>query len=616
MEQNLSLYLHIPFCVRKCLYCDFLSGPQSADVQEQYVEALCREIQETSPEYREFQVVSVFIGGGTPSVLLPEQTIRIMETLKSCFTLTDTCEISMEMNPGTVTPEKMNAYRACGINRISIGLQSANDGELKALGRIHTCADFLKAYEMAVEAGFTNINVDLMSAIPEQTLKSYQETLQKVLALQPQPVHISAYSLIVEEGTPFYEQELSLPDEETERRMYEITDDILRKAGYHRYEISNYAKAGKECVHNKVYWQRGNYLGLGIGSASLIQNVRFHNVTDISSYVNLMPGENSIGNEIENASKEHGEKFQAEKDCLKKGNVEKECLKKSNDEKECLKKGNAEKGCLKKSNAGKNDLKKENAEKEQEEKLTAEKEQVEKVNTEIENVKKDNIEKNSAEEGNTEKNNIKSGNAACPDKSMIGMVKKLREDVQELPIEEQMEEFMFLGLRMMEGVSERRFFENFGRRFEEVFPGVIEKHEKLGLLEVIREDAGKMEIKEEPDLNEKCQEEQGKQQESEECQKVQQGKIQEMQMPGKKEIKKQEGKPQQEEQRKEKQEGKLQQEEQRKEKREGKPQQEEQRKEKQEGKLQQEERGREFVSLRLTPHGIDVSNQVFVDFML
>ena len=411
MEQNLSLYLHIPFCVRKCLYCDFLSGPQSADVQEQYVEALCREIQETSPEYREYQVVSVFIGGGTPSVLLPEQTIRIMETLKSCFTLTDTCEISMEMNPGTVTPEKMNAYRACGINRISIGLQSANDGELKALGRIHTCADFLKAYEMAVEAGFTNINVDLMSAIPEQTLKSYQETLQKVLALQPQPVHISAYSLIVEEGTPFYEQELNLPDEETERRMYEITDDILRKAGYHRYEISNYAKAGKECVHNKVYWQRGNYLGLGIGSASLIRNVRFHNMTDILNYVNLMLGKN----EIEDASKEHGGKFHAGKDYLKKENAEKE------------------------------------------------------------------------------------------------QVNKLREDVQELPVEEEMEEFMFLGLRMMEGVSERKFYENFGRRFEEVFPGVIEKHEKLGLLEVT---------------------------------------------------------------------------------------------------------GEEFVHLRLTPHGIDVSNQVFVDFML
>ncbi len=454
MKQNLSLYLHIPFCVRKCLYCDFLSGPQSADVQEQYVEALCREIQETSPEYREFQVVSVFIGGGTPSVLQPEQTVRIMETVKHCFVLTDTCEISMEMNPGTVTPEKMRAYYACGINRISIGLQSANDKELKALGRIHTYADFLKAYEMAVEAGFTNINVDLMSAIPEQTMDSYQETLQKVLALQPQPAHISAYSLIVEEGTPFYEQELNLPDEDTERRMYEITDDILRKAGYHRYEISNYAKEGKECFHNKVYWQRGNYLGLGIGSASLIRNVRFHNVRDILSYVNLMWGGN-------------------EQSIVRKGNIEKDCVEESN---------------TGKSNTGKN---------------------------------------------NIEKNDMESGNAACSDKNMNERLKKIREEVQELPVEEQMEEFMFLGLRMMEGVSERKFYENFGRRFEEVFPGVIEKHEKLGLLEVTGEEEGKM--REESGSMEKCQENQ-------------------------------QGKP--------------------------------------------------FVRLRLTSHGIDVSNQVFVDFML
>ena len=454
MKQNLSLYLHIPFCVRKCLYCDFLSGPQSADVQEQYVEALCREIQETSPEYREFQVVSVFIGGGTPSVLQPEQTVRIMETVKHCFVLTDTCEISMEMNPGTVTPEKMRAYYACGINRISIGLQSANDKELKALGRIHTYADFLKAYEMAVEAGFTNINVDLMSAIPEQTMDSYQETLQKVLALQPQPAHISAYSLIVEEGTPFYEQELNLPDEDTERRMYEITDDILRKAGYHRYEISNYAKEGKECFHNKVYWQRGNYLGLGIGSASLIRNVRFHNVRDILSYVNLMWGGN-------------------EQSIVRKGNIEKDCVEESN---------------TGKSNTGKN---------------------------------------------NIEKNDMESGNAACSDKNMNERLKKIREEVQELPVEEQMEEFMFLGLRMMEGVSERKFYVNFGRRFEEVFPGVIEKHEKLGLLEVTGEEEGKM--REESGSMEKCQENQ-------------------------------QGKP--------------------------------------------------FVRLRLTSHGIDVSNQVFVDFML
>ena len=302
MEQNLSLYLHIPFCVRKCLYCDFLSGPQSADMQEQYVEALCREIQETSPEYREYQVVSVFIGGGTPSVLLPEQTIRIMETLKSCFILTNTCEISMEMNPGTVTPEKMNAYRACGINRISIGLQSANDGELKALGRIHTCADFLKAYEMAVEAGFTNINVDLMSAIPEQTLKSYQETLQKVLALQPQPVHISAYSLIVEEGTPFYEQELNLPDEETEREMYAETEKILAEYGFSRYEISNYAKPDCTCRHNIGYWNRTDYMGFGPSAASLFENRRWTNTADVAAYVKACGAPEKIREEEETLS--------------------------------------------------------------------------------------------------------------------------------------------------------------------------------------------------------------------------------------------------------------------------------------------------------------------------
>ena len=469
MQKELELYLHIPFCVRKCRYCDFLSFAKDEEVQNAYVQALCEEIKGWDG-FENRPISTIFIGGGTPTILPARKISRILETIqeKRDQGFPAPKEITIECNPGTVDEADLQTFLSSGINRISFGLQSADNRELEILGRIHSWEEFLESYRLARKVGFENINVDLMSAIPEQTLKSYQETLQKVLALQPQPVHISAYSLIVEEGTPFYEQELNLPDEETERRMYEITDDILRKAGYHRYEISNYAKAGKECVHNKVYWQRGNYLGLGIGSASLIQNVRFHNVTDIWSYVNLMLDENSIGNEIENASKECGEKFQVEKDCLKKGNAEKDCLKKGNVEK--------------------NDLRKENAEKEQVEKLTAEKEQVEKVNAEIENVKKDNIEKNSAEEGNIEKNNMESGNAARPDKNIIGRVKKLREEVQELPIEEQMEEFMFLGLRMMEGVSERRFFENFGRRFEEVFPGVIEKHEKLGLLEVTGEE--------------------------------------------------------------------------------------------------------------------------------
>ena len=283
MKQNLSLYLHIPFCVRKCLYCDFLSGPQSADVQEQYVEALCREIQETSPEYREFQVVSVFIGGGTPSVLQPEQTVRIMETVKHCFVLTDTCEISMEMNPGTVTPEKMRAYYACGINRISIGLQSPKNKELAILGRIHNYAQFLESFQMAREAGFSNINVDLMFAIPGQSYEGWIENLRTVAALGPE--HISAYSLIIEEGTPFSRKKLDLPDEDTEYRMYEDVAAVLKEYGYHQYEISNYAKAGRECRHNEGYWQRKDYLGLGLGAASLLGKERFSNTSDMQEYL-------------------------------------------------------------------------------------------------------------------------------------------------------------------------------------------------------------------------------------------------------------------------------------------------------------------------------------------
>ena len=375
--ENLSLYIHIPFCVKKCFYCDFLSAPQREETREQYVEALCNEIKMASPEYRDFQVVSVFIGGGTPSVLQPEQTTRIMESIRSNYQLLPDCEISMEMNPGTVTPEKMKAYRFCGINRISIGLQSANDEELKALGRIHSYAEFLEAYQMAIDAGFTNINVDLMSAIPLQTMESYTETLHKVLSLEPQPQHISAYSLIVEEGTPFYGQELPLPDEETERKMYEITDVILKRAGYHRYEISNYAKDGRECRHNKVYWQRGNYLGFGIGSASLIHNVRFRNTTDILDYIQIMR-EKSLPSVISSKT---------------------------------------------------------DAEATSEDGLSA-----------------------------------------------------LREDVENLSMSEQMEEFMFLGLRMMEGVSEKKFCENFGKRFSEVYPDVISKYEKMGLLQVLREE--------------------------------------------------------------------------------------------------------------------------------
>ncbi len=284
-KKPLSIYIHIPFCVRKCLYCDFLSAPAEKEVQERYLQALIREIRQEAEKYKYSEVETVFIGGGTPSVLTALQMKQILQAIYDCYQIAQENEITIEVNPGTVDEEKLTAYKKMGVNRLSIGLQSADNRELTLLGRIHTAEDFFQTYYDAVKSGFNNINVDLMSAIPGQTMESYQETLRKVLSLNPPPAHISAYSLIIEEGTPFYENTPTLPDEETDRKMYKITDDILRKNGYHRYEISNYAKEGFECRHNKVYWKRGNYVGFGIGAASLVDGVRFSNIREIEDYM-------------------------------------------------------------------------------------------------------------------------------------------------------------------------------------------------------------------------------------------------------------------------------------------------------------------------------------------
>lgn len=346
-KKPLSIYIHIPFCVRKCLYCDFLSGPAGDDAKNRYVNRLLEEIRQEAVKYHSYEVYTVFFGGGTPSLLPAFAIEQILKTVASAFCMKEECEISIEVNPGTVTEKKLMTYREVGINRLSIGLQSADNEELRLLGRIHTYEDFLKTYEMAVKSGFNNINIDLMSAIPKQTLQSYQQTLAKVLALKPQPAHISAYSLIIEEGTPFYENTPPLPDEDTERELYKITNDILRKSGYHRYEISNYAKNGYECAHNKVYWKRGDYVGFGIGAASLVENVRFKNTEDVNLYL-------------------------SEQD--------------------------------------------------------------------------------------------------------------IRESVQILSLEEQMEEYMFLGLRLTEGIKEADFRNAFGQSIGEVYPGVVDNFVKQGLL--------------------------------------------------------------------------------------------------------------------------------------
>lgn len=318
----LELYIHIPFCVRKCNYCDFLSFPAGKEIVERYVRALEEEIRRTGeavygqngrpgetvygqngrPEEAVYgragggktevrpgsapKISTVFVGGGTPSVLEPEQIWNLFSCLRESFLLEADAEISMEGNPGTLNREKLSVCREAGINRLSLGLQSADDGLLQTLGRIHTWEQFLYNYQDARQAGFRNINIDLMSSLPGQSLENYVKTLETVTALEPE--HISSYSLILEEGTPFFASEeirRQLPDENTDREMYEKTKEILHEKGYERYEISNYAKPGFACRHNLGYWDEVPYLGLGLGASSYYKNARFSNETDIRTYM-------------------------------------------------------------------------------------------------------------------------------------------------------------------------------------------------------------------------------------------------------------------------------------------------------------------------------------------
>ena len=278
----LELYVHIPFCVRKCQYCDFLSGPSDEETKDRYIEALLKEIR-AAEHTEDYEIVSVFIGGGTPSALKAEAIASIMSTLQEQFFFCEDAEVTIEANPGTVDLEKLTIYRNVGINRLSLGLQSTDAEELKLLGRIHSYEEFLKSYEWAREAGFSNINIDLMFAIPGQTGEAWRQHLYQVAELNPE--HISAYSLIIEEGTPFAEQNLDLPDEDTEYQMYEDTAEILERYGYRQYEISNYAKQGYMCRHNAGYWQRREYLGFGLGASSLYRGMRFSNTRRMQEYL-------------------------------------------------------------------------------------------------------------------------------------------------------------------------------------------------------------------------------------------------------------------------------------------------------------------------------------------
>ena len=288
--KELGIYIHIPFCERKCLYCDFLSGCGSDLDKEQYVEALIKDIVNTSHIAKDYIVKTIYMGGGTPSVLSPLFTERIMKTVYDNYNIDENVEATIEINPKTADYFKLKRYISCGFNRLSIGLQSSNNEELKLLGRIHTFEEFLQTYDEAMRAGFDDISVDVMSAIPGQSISSYENTLKKVIMLRPK--HISSYSLIVEENTPFYEMygengenQNLLVGEDDERKMYYLTKELLGKAGYERYEISNYSKPGYESRHNTNYWLRKEYLGFGASAASYINNERYTSICDVDEYV-------------------------------------------------------------------------------------------------------------------------------------------------------------------------------------------------------------------------------------------------------------------------------------------------------------------------------------------
>ncbi|WP_415279627.1 radical SAM family heme chaperone HemW [Clostridium perfringens] len=301
---KISLYIHIPFCAQKCLYCDFPSFARKDHLRKAYIEALNKEIISLREKHNNLEINTIFIGGGTPSVLEADELECLLKEVAKLNMAKD-IEYSMECNPGNLTEEKLEVMKKYGVNRISMGLQAKQDNLLKGLGRIHNYKTFKENFLLAKKVGFNNINVDLMFGLPNQRLNEWEETLREIISLEP--AHISAYSLIIEEGTAFYNlyenDKLKLPTEEEERKMYHLAKKILEENGFNQYEISNYAKEGKECRHNLAYWNMDNWIGVGSAAASYINGKRIKNISSVEKYINSINEKKEAVEEIINNSK-------------------------------------------------------------------------------------------------------------------------------------------------------------------------------------------------------------------------------------------------------------------------------------------------------------------------
>lgn len=301
---KISLYIHIPFCAQKCLYCDFPSFARKDHLRKAYIEALNKEIISLREKHNNLEINNIFIGGGTPSVLEVDELECLLKEVAKLNMAKD-IEYSMECNPGNLTEEKLEVMKKYGVNRISMGLQAKQDNLLRGLGRIHNYKTFKENFLLAKKVGFNNINVDLMFGLPNQSLNEWEETLREIISLEP--AHISAYSLIIEEGTAFYNlyenDKLKLPTEEEERKMYHLAKKILEENGFNQYEISNYAKEGKECRHNLAYWNMDNWIGVGSAAASYINGKRIKNISSVEEYINSIKDKGEAVEEIINNSK-------------------------------------------------------------------------------------------------------------------------------------------------------------------------------------------------------------------------------------------------------------------------------------------------------------------------